>query len=123
VLRPSQPTLGALVLICKEDAQAFSDISGEAFAELQRVTKDIETSLKTFCQFEKINYLMLMMVDKEVHYHVIPRYEEPREHGGISFSDAGWPGVPSLGEAHALSEAERETMVRELQSIWEKSEG
>lgn len=123
LLRPSQPTLGSLVLICKEDVQAFSEISSGAFAELQKVTKDIEASLKTLCQFEKINYLMLMMVDKEVHFHVIPRYENAREYGGLTYKDAGWPAVPNLGKAHALSETERHTLITELHAIWNKTEG
>jgi diadenosine tetraphosphate (Ap4A) HIT family hydrolase len=40
----------------------------------------------------KINYLMLMMVDPHVHFHVLPRYEGDRSHGGIEVVDAGWPG-------------------------------
>ena len=33
----------------------------------------------SFCAYERINYLMLMMVDPHVHFHVIPRYSgEPR---------------------------------------------
>ena len=118
LLRPAQQTLGSLVLICKENVNAFSDISAPAFSELQQVTKDIETSLKSFCQFEKINYLMLMMVDKEVHFHVIPRYGDPREFEGISFADAGWPAVPALGQAHQLSETERRSMIDALKASW-----
>ena len=34
LLRSQQATLGALVLVCKEDVEAFSQISQEAFAEL-----------------------------------------------------------------------------------------
>jgi diadenosine tetraphosphate (Ap4A) HIT family hydrolase len=39
---------------------------------------------------------MLMMVDKQVHYHVIPRYERDTEFSGITWKDSGWPGVPNL---------------------------
>jgi hypothetical protein len=40
---------------------------------------------------------MLMMVDKDVHFHVIPRYAGTREHEGRVFADAGWPAAPALG--------------------------
>ena len=46
---------------------------------------------------------MLMMVDPNVHFHVIPRYSEARHWSGIEFPDAGWPGAPQLGSAVALS--------------------
>lgn len=42
---------------------------------------------------------MLMMVDRDVHFHVIPRYEGERVHDGIAFPDKGWPGQPDLASA------------------------
>ena len=74
LVRPAQVTLGSLVLVCKDDAAAFSAISPEAFGELAQVTKDIEATLSAFRAYDKINYLMLMMVDPDVHFHVLPRY-------------------------------------------------
>ena len=98
LLRPAQVTLGSLVMICKEDVTQFSDISVGAFAEMGKVTKDIETALKAVSSFEKINYLMLMMVDPHVHMHVIPRYSAARDFEGVEFKDTGWPAVPQLGD-------------------------
>ena len=102
LLRPAQVTLGSLMLICKEDVTQFSDISAHAFAEMGQVTKDIENALKAVSSFEKINYLMLMMVDPHVHMHVIPRYGESREFEGVAFKDTGWPAVPQLGDGFKL---------------------
>ena len=102
LLRPAQVTLGSLVMICKQDVTQFSDISSAAFAEMAQVTKDIETGLKIVCDFDKINYLMLMMVDPHVHMHVIPRYSEARVFEGVGFKDTGWPAVPQLGDGFKL---------------------
>jgi diadenosine tetraphosphate (Ap4A) HIT family hydrolase len=102
LLRPAQPTLGSLVLAAKSDATAFADLPGEAFAELGEVTRAIETALKAAVGYERINYLMLMMVDPHVHFHVIPRYEGTREAAGFVIADAGWPKVPDLGAATTL---------------------
>jgi diadenosine tetraphosphate (Ap4A) HIT family hydrolase len=104
LLRPAQVTLGSLVLAAKSEAQAYSDLSPEAFAEQARVVGDIERALQSFCAYEKINYLMLMMVDSEVHFHVIPRYSEARTFAGTGFPDHGWPGQPDLGKAVALTD-------------------
>lgn len=96
LLRPQQATLGALVLVCKDTATAFGDISAAAFAELQAVTGDIEAGLSAFRPYQKINYLMLMMVDPDVHFHVLPRYAQTQEFEGTAFPDKGWPAVPDL---------------------------
>jgi len=106
LLRPAQPTLGSLVLAAKSDATAFGDLEAGAHAELAQVTKAIETALSEAVGYEKINYLMLMMVDPHVHFHVLPRYERSREHGDIAISDTGWPGQPELGQAVKLDEAQ-----------------
>jgi len=103
LVRPKQPTFGSLVLVCKEAVQAFSEVSPAAFADLQIAVSGIERLLRAQVGYEKINYLMLMMVDKDVHFHVLPRYDGVREHEGQSFPDTGWPAAPALGSAVELS--------------------
>lgn len=102
LLRPDQPTLGALVLAAKSDATAFGDLPAEAHAELKTVTATIEAALGKAVDYSKINYLMLMMVDPHVHFHVLPRYEGDRSAAGVTVADAGWPGQPDLGTAVKL---------------------
>lgn len=100
--RPAQPTLGSLVLAAKSDATSFGALPGNAHAELKQVSLVIETALGSLIGYDKLNYLMLMMVDPHVHFHVIPRYEGSREWNGREFVDVGWPKVPDLGHAVAL---------------------
>lgn len=100
--RPAQPTLGSLVLAAKSDATAFGDLPAEAHAELKQATAAIEATLAGAVGYARLNYLMLMMVDPNVHFHVIPRYEGAREWNGREFVDVGWPKVPDLGHAVAL---------------------
>ena len=116
LLRPAQVTLGSLVLAAKGDATAYGDLPDQAFAEQAAAVRAIERALLAFCQYERINYLMLMMVDPNVHFHVIPRYSQPRSWDGIEFADAGWPGPPQLGAAVPLSDSEIEQLTRELAS-------
>lgn len=118
LLRPAQPTLGSLVLVARSDVTAFGDLPAEAHAELKPVTAAIERALGTFVRHEKLNYLMLMMVDPNVHFHVIPRYEGERRWQDRAFIDAGWPKVPDLSQAVALDEAEIAAMVANLRSAW-----
>jgi diadenosine tetraphosphate (Ap4A) HIT family hydrolase len=106
LLRPAQPTLGALVLAAKSDATAFGDLPAEAHAELKVATAAIEAALGQAVGYAKINYLMLMMVDPHVHFHVLPRYEGERSGAGLTIADAGWPAQPDLGQAVKLGDAE-----------------
>ena len=108
--RPAQPTLGSLVLAAKSDATAFGDLPGEAHAELKQASAAIERALGRLTGYQKLNYLMLMMVDPHVHFHVIPRYEGVREWQEREFVDVGWPRTPDLGHAVALEPAELERL-------------
>lgn len=118
LLRPAQPTLGSLVLAARSDATAFGDLPGEAHAELKQATAAIEQALRALVAYEKLNYLMLMMVDPHVHFHVIPRYEGERSFEGASFADAGWPGPPELSAAVKLDETTRDRLRERLREAW-----
>lgn len=114
--RPAQPTLGSLVLAAKSDATAFSDLPAEAHAELKQVTAAIESALARAVTYDKLNYLMLMMVDPHVHFHVIPRYEGSRDWKEKEFVDVGWPRLPDLGHAVGLEGAELASLTEWLTS-------
>jgi diadenosine tetraphosphate (Ap4A) HIT family hydrolase len=114
LLRPGQPTLGSLVLAAKSDAAAYGELPRDAFTEQADAIAAIEATLASFCAYERINYLMLMMVDPNVHFHVVPRYAQPREWNGVQFPDAGWPGPPELSSAVQLSSEQIEKLAGEL---------
>ncbi|MBL8499309.1 MAG: HIT family protein [Nitrosomonas sp.] len=118
MLRPAQATLGALVLAAHESAQAFSQLSPASFAELHSVTGQIESALAKAFHYDKINYLMLMMVDPDVHFHVIPRYAQPKPFAGMEFIDAGWPAMPNLGQVNTTDAAINQHIMNHLQSCW-----
>jgi diadenosine tetraphosphate (Ap4A) HIT family hydrolase len=119
LLRPEQPTLGSLVLVCREAVSAFGQASPQVFADLGPVVARVEALLKGFCRYDKINYLMLMMVDPDVHFHVIPRYDGERSHGELAVPDAGWPGPPALGKAVNPTEPQLREMVATLRAGWD----
>jgi diadenosine tetraphosphate (Ap4A) HIT family hydrolase len=99
LVRPAQPTLGSLILCTRGEETAYGDLGPQAFAEQRELVTRIERTLKSFSRFERINYLMLMMVDPHVHFHVLPRYSDERQFDGLSFPDHGWPGLPELGKS------------------------
>ncbi len=105
LLRPQQATLGALVLACREPVKALGEVSAAAFTEMQSLVARIERGLKAPFAYDKINYLALMMVDPDVHFHVVPRYAATQRWNGIEFADAGWPAMPNLGKFPELDQA------------------
>ncbi len=118
LLRPAQPTLGSLVLAAKSDATAFAALEPAAFAELATVIWHIESALERAVTYSRINYLMLMMVDPHVHFHVLPRYDGEKSEGGVSVTDKGWPGQPALGDAMALTLGQIEALKAWLGGLW-----
>jgi diadenosine tetraphosphate (Ap4A) HIT family hydrolase len=117
LLRPAQPTLGSLILAARSEARAFGALPPAAFAEFAGVIADVETVLSQAVHYENINYLMLMMVDPHVHFHVIPRYAGERSACGLTLADAGWPAQPVLGAA-ALDPGAIARMTDWLKAIW-----
>ena len=116
LLRPAQATLGSLILACKDDARQFSAISPAAFGELGRAVGDIETALGALFDYRKLNYLMLMMVDPDVHFHVLPRFEADQEYDGVTFTDPGWPGPPNVGHDNEASESVKARLIEAIKA-------
>ena len=118
LLRPAQVTLGSLVLAASSGATAYSQLPDAAFAEQAGAVRAIEQALARFCQYERINYLMLMMVDPNVHFHVIPRFSAAREWNKLDFADHGWPGPPQLKPAVELDRTQIARLRDELKELF-----
>lgn len=118
LLREPQATLGSLILCAKSEATEFSALPMEAHTEMGMAVREIERALKSAFDYDKINYLMLMMVDPNVHFHVIPRYAEARSACGLTVPDPGWPAVPQLGQAQEITPAERDELIALISEHW-----
>ena len=118
LLRPKQITVGSLVLACKEEATRMSEVSADAFTELKAVTTDLEGALRQAFAFDKINYLCLMMVDKHVHFHVLPRYATPRTACGQEFIDPTWPTPPDVTRTVDLTDEQLAKLLELVRAHW-----
>jgi diadenosine tetraphosphate (Ap4A) HIT family hydrolase len=118
MLRPQQCTLGAVVLACKQPVATFGDVDAAGYAELGLAVKAVEAMLQAAIGYEKINYLMLMMVDPDVHFHVFPRYDGEKTYQDLTVPDAGWPGPPRL-DAFIQPDADTAAaLIAHLQAHW-----
>lgn len=114
LVRPAQPTLGSLVLCTLGDHVSYGDLPPEAFVEQGQFIAQIERMLSHFSRYERINYLMLMMVDPHVHFHVLPRYTGERHFDATSYEDMGWPGLPDLASTQPATDA----LVQAIRAAW-----
>ena len=118
LLRPAQVTLGSLVLAAKGEVLAFGQVAPEAHAELGVVIKEIEATLLAEVSYERINYLMLMMVDPHVHFHVFPRYDGSRSLGDLTVEDVSWSVPPDITTGTRPSPSQRERLRARLSQHW-----
>lgn len=102
-LRPHQVTLASLVLSLNRSCETFGGISREESADLSEVFRFIEQILSKTFSPDKINYLALMMVDSQVHYHVIPRYKNHISFEDEMYVDSDWPMPPDLSKTINIS--------------------
>ena len=96
IVRKSQVTLGTLVLAANRNFISAAELTRDELLEFPRVVGRLEGALSRAFAFDKINYLCLMMSDRHYHFHVIPRYEEPRRFEGKEWRDEDWPGPPNI---------------------------
>ena len=96
---------GAIKRTAKGNATAYGELPTEAFTEQAVIVAELEQKLRETVNMSKINYLMLMMVDPHVHFHIFPRYRGTRSFAGLVLTDHGWPGPPDIKSAVELDSA------------------
>ena len=96
LIRNRNSTLGNCVVVLKRHATALGDVTQEEMAEFSVVTREAEHALKKAWNYDKINWMLLMMQDNHVHFHVLPRYAAKRAFGGKEWIDDAWPAMAKI---------------------------
>ena len=109
-------TLGNCVLIVNRDVRRFSELTPEEVVNLGIAVKETENALQSAFQYDKINWLMLMMKDPQVHFHVIPRYKESKQFANTEFVDGLQEGDPLMYDKIDLSQEVLNLVRDELKS-------
>lgn len=118
LVRPGQATLGCAVIAARSEATSLGGLAPCEAAELPLVIRDFEQAVRGFAPASKFNYLALMMVDPNPHFHAIPRYAAAVRFGARVFADPAFPKPPDLGHRHGLGAAELEEVRSELARHW-----
>jgi diadenosine tetraphosphate (Ap4A) HIT family hydrolase len=107
LIRPVQVTLGSVIIASKSEARSFGALRPEEMAEWPGIVRTFESAIAKHFGAEKFNYLALMMVDPNPHFHGIPRYRGAVDFQGQSFTDENFPKPPSLD---VVNECSKETL-------------
>lgn len=91
-LHENQCYLGRVFVLLREDAgtEDFLSIQGEVREEFFQIGEEVKVALKTLFQPDKMNYAALSNTSPKIHVHIVPRYSDSRDFGGIIFQDTRW---------------------------------
>lgn len=93
-VRPGQLTLGSMVLSSTRGIKDFSGLDTGSGAGFIAICAKAETIARELFGAVRINVICLMMQDPVVHFHILPRYDEPVERYGLLWRDEDWPAPP-----------------------------
>jgi diadenosine tetraphosphate (Ap4A) HIT family hydrolase len=94
LIRPVQTTPLSCIIAARAEVTSLGELSPLAGAELPLVIRGFETAVKRIAPAVKFNYLALMMVDPNPHFHAIPRYAAPLDLCGSLYGDIAFPKPP-----------------------------
>ncbi|WP_419799659.1 MAG: hypothetical protein ACNI26_08590 [Terasakiella sp.] len=117
LLRPKQITFGSMIIASKSDVTSFADLTPEQMSEFPTVSHTFETYFKEKFYAQKFNYLALMMVDPNPHFHALPRYSEDIHFNDQTFTDKQFPVAPQLSEINSCDE----TQIQELMTFFKET--
>lgn len=84
----NQGYLGRCVIWCnREDAQDLTDATYEEREELFQILTTLKKATEDCFNPDWLNYAFLGNETAHLHGHFIPRYAEPREFIGVTFTD------------------------------------
>jgi diadenosine tetraphosphate (Ap4A) HIT family hydrolase len=104
-LRPGACTLGAAVISANRFHESLGDVDPGEAADLTAAVAWFEERARRAFGADKFNHLALMMVDRHLHFHALPRYAGERQAAGLTWRDAGWPKQPDLSADNGADHA------------------
>ena len=94
ILNQFQFLLGVCMLVHKKHKEGFTSLSEEELLDVHSILKDIEDALKKSFAPDWFNYLQTNNSVRHLHFHIIPRYENPVQFAGEEFIDENFEGMP-----------------------------
>jgi diadenosine tetraphosphate (Ap4A) HIT family hydrolase len=96
VLNRNQNLIGKCFLVLRRHLEHVPELSPEEWAALHQQLARATQMLNGAMRPDHFNYAFLQNVDRHIHMHIIPRYDEPRTFAGAVFADPDYPAHYSV---------------------------
>ena len=117
VVNHNQNYLGKVMLVLRRHATDVTALTPDEQAELWRLLGAVKTALLGAFQPDHFNYAFLMNLDAHVHMHIIRRYAQAQDFGGMTFTDG------RLGEHYDLGSQIVPVKLRQMVALALRGQG
>jgi diadenosine tetraphosphate (Ap4A) HIT family hydrolase len=114
LLNTDQSLLGRCYLLLKRPETDALALTPQELGELWQMAAKARQALTDAWEPDHFNYAFLMNLDKQVHFHVIPRYRHKREFVGGTFVDPEFGGHYGVGPARTLDDETYDAVIGEI---------
>lgn len=111
-----QTLLGRCFLVLKRPETDVTALDDEEVIDLWTMTRHVRAALDGLWSPDHYNFAFLMNVDKQVHFHVIPRYVAPRMFQGQTFTDPSFGAHYAVGGERTLAPIDFAALVAALRA-------
>lgn len=105
VLNTNQSLLGRCFLVLRRPETDVTALTDDEVLDLWASVRRVKSALDRLWSPDHYNYAFLMNLDRQVHFHIIPRYRDKRELAGLTFTDPDFGSHYALDPARALDDS------------------
>ena len=114
MLNEDQSLLGRSFLVLRRPETDVTALTDAELLDLWAAVRQVKAALDRLWSPDHYNYAFLMNIDRQVHFHVIPRYREPRDFAGGTFVDPDFGGHYGTGPGRTLDAAGYDALLAAL---------
>jgi diadenosine tetraphosphate (Ap4A) HIT family hydrolase len=89
----NQNLLGKAMVLLNRRCQSVTELTVAEWTDLHAQLRRLRVALDILFEPDQYNYAFLMNRDRQVHLHIVPRYETVRQWLGQQFEDPHWGDV------------------------------
>ena len=105
VLNTNQSLLGRCFLVLRRPETDVTALTSDEILDLWAMVRRVKSALDQLWSPDHYNYAFLMNLDRQVHFHVIPRYRDGLTFAGLTFADPDFGSHYNLDPARTLDDA------------------